>query len=209
MLTPEQAQTRLSLLTRLAHPGPVDQAAWREFVDYYGPLIYRWCRRWNLQETDAQDVTQQVLLRVATKMAGFTYDPSGSFRAWLRTLAHHAWSDFVAGQGRPGQGTGDSGVWETLTSVEARDDLLQRMEHDFDLELLEQAIARVRQRVAPATWEAFRLTALEAIPAAEVARRLGKKVATVYASRSNVQKRLQEEIERLQTPPRRPEGTSG
>src|SRR5215211_1756070 len=118
MSTLEQAQTRLSLLARLARPGPRDEDAWREFVDCYAPLIYRWCRRWNLQDSDAKDVTQAVLLKVATRMESFTYDPAGSFRAWLRTLTHHAWQDFLSAKHRPGLGSGDSAVWEQLGSVE-------------------------------------------------------------------------------------------
>ena len=55
-------------------------------MDYYAPAIYRWCVRRGLQDTDAQDVTQQVLLQLATKLPAFTYDPARSFRAWLRTL---------------------------------------------------------------------------------------------------------------------------
>jgi RNA polymerase sigma-70 factor (ECF subfamily) len=202
MLTGDQAQTRLSLLVRLTRPGPSDQQAWREFVDCYAPLIYGWCRRWNLQDTDAKDVTQQVLLKAATKLPGFHYDPAKSFRAWLWTLTHHAWTDFVADRDRPGRGSGDAAVWDCLDTVEAREDLRQRLEDEFDLELLELAAARVRDRVEPATWEAFRLTALEGVPGAEAARRLGKEVATVYVARSNVQKLLQQEIEALQQPPR-------
>ena len=44
------------------------------------------------------------------------------------------------------------------------------------------------------TWEAFRLTALEGLPATDVAKRLGKQVATIYVARSNVQKLLQQEV---------------
>jgi RNA polymerase sigma-70 factor (ECF subfamily) len=185
----EHAETRLSLLVRLTRPGPADERAWREFVDYYAPVIYRWCVRRNLQDTDAQDVTQQVLLKLATKLPTFTYDPDKSFRAWLRTLTHHAWADFVTGrdEGAPGH----PAAWAALASAEARDDLLRRIEDEFDLELLEQAMAAVRSRVEPATWEAFRLTALEGMSGADAARRLGKQVATVYVLRSNVQKLLQ------------------
>jgi RNA polymerase sigma-70 factor (ECF subfamily) len=64
--------------------------------------------------------------------------------------------------------------------------------------LLERAIAIVRERVEPATWEAFRLTAMDGLPAAEVARRLRKHVATVYVARSNVQKMLHEEVAALE-----------
>jgi RNA polymerase sigma-70 factor (ECF subfamily) len=192
----EQAETRLSLLVRLTRPGPSDERAWREFVDYYAPVIYRWCVRRGLQDTDAQDVTQQVLLKLATKLPAFTYDPTKSFRSWLRTLTYHAWADFLSE--RDGVASGHPTAWAALTTVEAREDLLRRIEDEFDLELLEQAMARVRGRVEPATWEAFRLTALEGVPAAEVARRLGKQVANVYVLRSNVQKLIQAALGELE-----------
>jgi RNA polymerase sigma-70 factor (ECF subfamily) len=192
----EQAETRLSLLVRLTRSGPSDERAWREFVDYYAPVIYRWCVRRGLQDTDAQDVTQQVLLKLATKLPAFTYDPSRSFRSWLRTLTYHAWADFLTE--RDEVVSGHPAAWSALTSAEAREDLLRRIEDEFDLELLEQAMAQVRGKVEPATWEAFRLTALEGVPAAEVARRLGKQVANVYVLRSNVQKLLQAAIAELE-----------
>jgi RNA polymerase sigma-70 factor (ECF subfamily) len=192
----EQAETRLSLLVRLTRSGPSDERAWREFVDYYAPVIYRWCVRRGLQDTDAQDVTQQVLLKLATKLPAFTYDPTKSFRSWLRTLTYHAWADFLSE--RDEVASGHPTAWAALTTAEAREDLLRRIEDEFDLELLEQAMARVRGRVEPATWEAFRLTALEGMPAAEVARRLGKQVATVYVLRSNVQKLLQAAVAELE-----------
>ena len=48
-----------------------------------------------------------VRLKLAETMKCFSYDPTRSFRGWLRTLAHHAWSDFMASRSRHGQGTGD------------------------------------------------------------------------------------------------------
>jgi RNA polymerase sigma-70 factor (ECF subfamily) len=67
-------------LGRLRH-APADQSAWGEFVDRYGRKIYGWCRHWGLQEPDAEDVTQDVLLKLAEKMRTFAYDASDSFRA--------------------------------------------------------------------------------------------------------------------------------
>ena len=113
--------TRASLLGRLRH-NPLDQAAWGEFVEHYGAKVYAWCRKWGLQEADAQDVTQDVLLRLARKMKDFTYDPARSFRAWLKTLTSHAWSDFVEARRRPGLGSGDSGARAALESATARED---------------------------------------------------------------------------------------
>src|SRR5262245_17259195 len=147
MATGDQMQTRLSLLMRLTRPGPFDERAWREFVDQYAPLIYDWCCRHQLQETDARDVTPQVMLKLAKQLPTFSYDPSKSFRAWLRKLTHHAWVDFLADQNQ--RGSGDTGIWQVLASVESRDDLLQRIEEQFDLEMLDVAVANVRARVEP------------------------------------------------------------
>ena len=75
---------------------------------------------------------------------------------------------------------------------------MQKLEEAFDHELLEAAKARVRLRVAPHTWEAFRLAALEGRPVAEVAAAVHLQVAMVYVAKSKVQKMLQEEIGKLE-----------
>jgi RNA polymerase sigma-70 factor (ECF subfamily) len=193
------SRTRVSLLVRVCQ-NPGDQAAWNEFVSRYSPKIYGWCRRWQLQEADAQDVTQIVLLQLATKMRRFAYDPTRSFRAWLKTLTQHAWSDFVAERQRAGTATGDSQMMQALGTLEARQDLEKCLEEAFDLELMELATQRVRQQVEPRTWEAFRLTALDGMSGAEAAARLGMQVDAVFKAKSNVKKRLQEAIHQLERP---------
>jgi len=193
------SRTRVTLLGRLRRD-PSDQAAWQEFVTHYGAKIYGWCRKWNLQEADAQDVTQNVLLRLSQKMGQFAYDPTLSFRAWLKTLTHHAWSDFLQARQRPGGGSGDSRVEDLLRSVESRDDLVQHLEDEFDRELLREAMLRVRLRVAPQTWEAFALTALEGLSGVEVSQRIGMQVAQVFVAKYRVQKMLRAEVAKLEDP---------
>ena len=77
------------------------------FVDRYGRKIYAWCRHWGLQESDAQDVTQTVLLDLARQMANFVYRPTGSFRSWLKTIAHRTWCDYLDARRRTISGTSD------------------------------------------------------------------------------------------------------
>jgi RNA polymerase sigma-70 factor (ECF subfamily) len=190
--------TRVSLLTRLRRD-PCDQAGWDEFVERYGRHIFRWCRRWKLQDADAEDVTQDILVKLTRKLRAFAYDPSRSFRGWLKTVAHNAWRDFKGGRRRPQAAGGDSQVQELMLTREAREDLAQKLEEAFDLELLEAATTRVRLRVAPHTWEAFRLVALEGVPVAEVAARVHLQVAMVYVAKSKVQRMLREEIAKLET----------
>jgi RNA polymerase sigma-70 factor (ECF subfamily) len=177
--------------------GEESQAAWSEFVERYGRKIHGWCLRWRLQHADAQDVTQIVLLKLAQRMKDFAYDPGRSFRAWLKTVTHHAWQDYVASRRTALLAPGGDDALGSLGSVMAREDLSRELAALFDVELLDTAMQRVRLRAATHTWTAFSMTAVEGIPAPEVARRLGMKVARVYAARSNIQQRLQEECRRL------------
>jgi RNA polymerase sigma-70 factor (ECF subfamily) len=191
------ARTSPTLLGRLSRI-PADHGAWADFAERYGHRIYAWCRQWHLQEADAQDVTQEVLLKLARRMQTFVYDPSRSFRAWLKTVTHHAWRDFLEARQRPGAGSGDSHVLELLHNVEAGEQLADQFQEEFSRDLLDEAMTRVRARVQPHTWEAFHLLAVEGLSGAEVAARLDMKVATVFVARSKVQKMVQQEVHRLE-----------
>jgi RNA polymerase sigma factor (sigma-70 family) len=190
-------RTSVTLLGRL-RADPKDQAAWSDFVARYGPKILLWCRRWGLQESDAQDVTQNVLLKLNSLMGSFVYDPSGCFRAWLKTLTHHAWRDLVAERRRSGPEGAGGRMGELLANRQAPDDLVEQLEEEFRQELIDRAMERVRPRVAAKTWDAFRLTALEGWSGATAAARLEMKITRVYGAKSEVTRRIQEEVRRLE-----------
>src|SRR5262249_35659303 len=70
--------TRASLLVRLRDLR--DAAAWREFVELYGPVVYGYLRRQGLQDADASDLSQDVLTAVAGAIGRLEYDPArGAF----------------------------------------------------------------------------------------------------------------------------------
>ena len=117
--------TSPTLLGRLRQD-PADGAAWSTFVLRYGPRIHAWCRQWRLQEADAQDVTQDVLIKLVARMRTFTYDASGSFRGWLKTVTYHAWRDALDGRQRAVQGVEHLGV---LVIGGVRDQVGQRQVH--------------------------------------------------------------------------------
>lgn len=189
--------TRVTLLHRL-HQNPGDQLSWGEFFATYSPAIRGWLLHWGLQEADAQDVAQNVLMRLTQKLPQFKYDPSKSFRGWLKTLTHHAWHDFVTEAGYRTRGSGDTSVLDQLQSVEAREDLAARVEATFDRELLEMALVRARGRVAENTWMAFKLSALDGVAPQMVADQIGIRVSQVYLAKHRVQKLVQEEIRAME-----------
>ncbi len=191
------SRTSVTLLGRLRHD-PKDQSAWNDFVARYQPQILRWSRAWGLKEPDALDIAQAVLAKLSGLMARFAYDPSRSFRAWLKTLTHHAWRDLIAEKKRAGIASGDSRMGEFFESLEAGDDLVRHIEEEFQRELMEQAMAMVRERVAPRTWDAFRLTALEGCSGAAAAVQLEMKVARVYVAKSEVKEMIRQEVRKLE-----------
>ena len=171
---------------------------WAEFVDWYGRNIHAWCKAWGMQESDAQDVTQEVFANLSVKMRRFHYDPKGSFRAWLKTLTRRAWLVYAAKHRKAGASRGGDDSVAILANLEARKDLTQRLEEAFDRELIAEAANLVRLRVEPRTWQAFHLLAVEGHSGAEVAAKLQMKIATVFVARSKVQRMLRDQLARLE-----------
>jgi RNA polymerase sigma-70 factor (ECF subfamily) len=153
-------------------------------------------------------VTQEVLAQLVRKLRTFTYDPhKGTFRGWLKTVTHHAWCDYLEDRRRAGGAKGSAEVLVHLDNLEARQDLLQALAEVFDLELLAEAQARVQLQVSPRDWKIFQELAVEGRPGPNVARELGMTVTAVLMARSRVQKRLRQEIRRMEeASPRAPEG---
>jgi len=187
--------TSATLLGRLRDK-PGDPDAWQQFVQRYQPRIFAFCLSQGLQNADAEDITQAILCKLLVKLRAFRYDPTQSFRAWLKTVSRHVLSDFLTERRRE-QGSGDSAIVRLLENVEAREDLARQVEDEFDRELLDEALRRVRGRVPEQQWNAFRLTALEGLSGAEAATQLKMLVATVYTSKSKVQKLVRDELRQL------------
>src|SRR5262249_28484953 len=176
------SRTSETLLGRL-RSDPTDQAAWDVFVERYGRQIYAWCRHLGCQDADAEDTTQEVLRRLFRALKTFEYDRQQGFRSWLRAITRAAFVDGLRQQRHQPRGSGDTEVAARLESAEAQADLLQRLNAEFDLELLEKAEEVVRGRVQESTWLAYELTDRHGASSAEAARKLGLRVAVVNVYR--------------------------
>ncbi|WP_158520905.1 sigma-70 family RNA polymerase sigma factor [Fuerstiella marisgermanici] len=175
-----------------------NSVVWGTFVAKYQGLIKRWCKAWGLQNADCDDVTQDVMLRLAAAMKEFEYDPSLNFRSWLKTVTRRAASTFADRDQRVGKGEGGTQILSRLGTIAAQDDLSKRLEDEYLHELTQLAILRIRMKVQPRTWQAFQLTAQEGKSGAEVAKQLGMQVTHVYVAKSEVLKALRQEIRRLE-----------
>ncbi|MCA9085937.1 MAG: sigma-70 family RNA polymerase sigma factor [Planctomycetaceae bacterium] len=188
--------TSISLLQRIRRDES-DPHAWDEFVHRYGRRIFEWCINRRLQTADAEDVTQNVLLKLANRLSSFEYDPQMTFRGWLRRTTENAVIDFFRERKSRGDDLKES--IRMLDDAAARADLTERMESAFDLELFEEAKCRVKRRVDSRRWQAWEMIAVHNASGEHVAAELNMKLPSVYSSRYQIQKLIAEEVRQLDT----------
>jgi RNA polymerase sigma factor (sigma-70 family) len=190
--TRRDSDTPVTLFEQL-QADPSDPRAWNLLFERYQPMIRSWCLRWGVQAADADDIAQDVLLKLFGAFRRYRYDPSRSFRAWLKTVTQRAWTDFARARLR----TSDELAGQLDAFADSRDavaDLEKQLEDALEHELLELAMKRVEDRVKPCTWEAFRLTAIEHRSGVEAARQVQMPVAHVFVAKHRVQRLLEAEV---------------
>lgn len=190
-------ETRASLLLRLRDPQ--DQSAWETFLQIYQPLIFRLARQRGIQEADALEVTQDVLMAVAASVSRWKADPQrGSFRGWIARVTRNVTVNCLIQQSRHPQGSGDS---ELIRWLDERPDPAGEESSLYDREeerqMLLWAAERIRPEFQESTWQAFWKTAVDGRDAAVVAKEMGVNLGKVYVSRSRVMKRLRECVQKL------------
>jgi RNA polymerase sigma-70 factor (ECF subfamily) len=186
--------TRPSLLVRVRDA--TDQAAWQEFVAIYAPIVYGFARKRGLQDSDAGDLTQEVLLSVSAAVGQLDYDPRrGMFRSWLFTVARNKLHDFARARQRRVQGSGRSDFQAMLEELPAREENL--WDEEYRLRLFQWAAERVQGHFTASTWQAFWLVAVENKPPRQVAQQLALSLAAVYMAKSRVQAALKAEIQEV------------
>ena len=194
---PDALLTRASLLVRLRDRQ--NRAAWQQFVELYGSLVYGFARQRGLQDADAADLTQEVFLALARAAGRWQYDPRrGTFRAWLHGVTRNKLAKVLHRRRVQPVGSGDTNAQGRLAEQPDPDyDSEAAWELEFQQQLFRMAAAQIQGNFAPTTWLAFWRTAVEGASAAEVAKELGMSVGAVYVARSRVLARLAEQVRRL------------
>jgi RNA polymerase sigma-70 factor (ECF subfamily) len=191
--------TRASLLVRLRDLR--DEAAWRQFVELYGPVVYGYLRKQGLQDADAADLSQDVLGAVAGAIGRLEYDPSrGSFRNWLFTVVRRKLANWRAARAHRVRGSGDPATHQLLEQWAAPAGPEAEWETEWERRLVAWACEQVRAQVTDVTWQAFWRTAIAGQSGKQAAAELGLSAAAVYHARSRVFARLQELIQSAQEP---------
>jgi RNA polymerase sigma factor (sigma-70 family) len=189
--------THVSLLCDLRRDGRRDEA-WAAFHARYRGVILGWCLRRGLPADAAEDLAQDVLLKLFGQLPRYVHDPvRGQFRGWLKAVVNNLLTDFWRRHRRRPEhaAVGGTTFLEKLAGLagpEAADQLSTAIEGQARTAAAE-VLDRVRAKVKGTTWQAFHQTMVEGRPAAEVAAGLGLGVASVYKATYRVKQMLLEE----------------
>ncbi|HUP82139.1 MAG TPA: sigma-70 family RNA polymerase sigma factor [Pirellula sp.] len=195
----EFPETRDSLLVQVRSPD--NREAWGQFVQIYRPVIYRLARCRGLQDSDAQDLAQQVLIAVASAITTWEKsDEQNRFRHWLRRVARNAIVNALSRRpfDRAVGGSSAQSFLEDQHGESPQSDAEIEIELEYRRELYLRAARRVRVDVEPETWRAFELTVIQEMNIEEAALVLNKSIGAIYVARSRIMQRLRKSIRELE-----------
>ncbi|MGE3805131.1 MAG: RNA polymerase sigma factor, partial [Gemmataceae bacterium] len=190
------AHTPISLLERLSRQP--DSASWQRLIDLYTPLIRTWLRSYSLQQSDIDDLSQDVLGVLVKELPGFQHNQrAGAFRRWLRRITVNRLRGFWRARLPQAVGTGTLDA-PTLDQLEDPDSLLsQRWDEEHDRHVVSRLLELLEPEFEPTTWHAFRQLMLEGKTTSEVAADLGITPNAARIAKSRVLSRFRKEIEGL------------
>jgi RNA polymerase sigma factor (sigma-70 family) len=201
--TPQELiPTQRSLLERLRNWD--DHASWKNFFETYWKLIYGVARKAGLSDAESQDVVQETIISVARRMPGFNYDPAiGSFKAWLMRLTRWRITDHFRKKQyeRNGERFPREQPMEQARLQDCADlagfDLEAAWNEEWEKQILDSALASVRQRANPAQFQVFYLHVCKSVPARQVAASLGVKLADVYIAKYKLGAAVRKELQKV------------
>lgn len=199
----DPAATRSSLVHRLRNWS--DHGSWQDFFDTYWKLIYAVAIKAGLSEAEARDVVQETVVAVAKQMRDGGYDRTkSSFKNWLCLISRRRIIDHFRKRTDPKLRPAPQADDET-----SRTDTIARMpdpasleldavwEEEWQKNLLDAAIERVKQQVTPKQFQIFDLSVLRDLPMSDVTKILKVNAAQIYLARHRVGALVKKEAKRL------------
>lgn len=189
-------ETSESLILRVKDPA--DAAAWSAFLAIYRPVIYRLARSRGLQDADAEDLAQQVLVSISRTVENWKPEANGPpFRAWLYRIAHNDCLKAITRR-KPDAAVGSSTVQNMLRNVPQNEaEASAQLLHESRMQAFRWASEQVRNEFTPTTWNMFWQSTVEEQSIDDVAKNHDRSKGAAYLARYRVMKRLKEKIDEI------------
>ena len=170
-----------------------DAAVWKQFQEYFYPVVVNFARASGLSSTDAEDAAQQTMLTFVQAYRAGKYDrEKGRLSGWLYGLARKVILNYRKHQPREkliSDGTTKTSFWNNIEDEESARETWDR---HWRQTLLERSLQQVRRETDKKVFEAFELYAIMEKSAEEVAEQLGISTNAVYIAKSRVLTRLRQ-----------------
>jgi RNA polymerase sigma-70 factor (ECF subfamily) len=184
----DENKTRQTLLARLKQSAR-DESSWQEFEAVYRNYVYGLARGMNLSHHDAEDVLQQVLLKVWNKLSSFEHEGgTGKFRGWLKTTTRNTVLNHLDKRQRATRREQSAAV--ELVSEADTDAIAER---EWRVTLANLAWQKVREEIPDVQRRIVELD-LDGVSRAEIAAELSLPLNTVSVYKRRATARLQQEI---------------
>ncbi|MCU0713695.1 MAG: sigma-70 family RNA polymerase sigma factor [Pirellula sp.] len=191
-------ETNEMLIARVKDLGDAD--SWLEFVGIYQPTILKMARRRGLQDADARDVAQQILISVSHSISSWSPNLDGPpFRAWLVTITRNAITNALSRKPIDSAWGGSSVVSQmnSLPEPSSLEETRAELSRETRNQTILWAANQIRNEFSHSVWQAFWMTAIEGKPISEVAKALNCSAGSIYVSRYRVIARLKEKVHDL------------
>lgn len=189
-------ETSLSLLAQLQESDEAD--SWARFARLYTPLITAWLRKYDVQNSDIDDLMQDVLLAVSKDLPRFERRGPGAFRGWMKGILVNRLRNFWRSRDRRPLAVAGSDIDARLAQLDdPTSQQTQIWNRQHDQIVMRQLLEMVKPQFESTTWKAFCRVALDGQKAQTVADELQISRNSVFLAKSRVLRRLRQEAEGL------------
>lgn len=151
-----------------------DDAAWEMVVNSYAKRIYNLTYRYTSRRIEAEDLTQEIFIRVYQNLKSFRSD-SGSFQGWIMKVGRNLIIDHYRRTRRFQQAAGT----EEMEAMNLKDDKVINPQRSVEQSEASSFLTEGLQALSPELKEAIILRDLEGMAYQEIAELLGIPEGTV------------------------------
>jgi RNA polymerase sigma factor (sigma-70 family) len=189
-------RTRITLIQRVKDQH--DETSWEDFVNIYSRYMYAIIRRMGISEHDAEDLTQQLLLKIWNKLPQTDLDQMTHFRGWLSIITKQFVIDFIRKRTREAKRLEKVEQDTTLSYLNAirLPDIDKIAEKEWQLHITNLALDKIEPFFSGQAIQVFRLS-LDGLEIKDISKKLDLKENSIYRLRNRVKKKLLLQIAEL------------
>lgn len=165
------------------------ETAWYNFYVIYTPLIKACGRKYEIDDSELDDLVQEIMLKLFEKQALTTYDPQkGKFRTYFGRIIFNTIMDLKRRQ-KP--------LPDTVDEPVAHDDIQEMIDNEWNDYACKEAMLILRQRVDENVYQAFQMLTEHNMEPQAVADFLNMPLRHVYDAKARCKRILTEILQGL------------